>query len=281
MVSRTWLCANRKESIMTFKDQVILITGGGKGIGRATALQLAKQGAKLVITGRTEKDLIQTSQAMIQSGYVCLPIVGDVTMVEDCKRIMDETIKVYQRLDVLINNAGLSMRGLFEQTSLEVFHQVVAINFLGAVNMTKFALPFIKKNQGSIVFISSLSGLKGLPMIAPYSSAKMALTGFSESLRAELANDHVHVGNVFVGFTENDANKKILDGQGKLMAIQRPKNNASQNDVACAIQVMLQRRQSVKILTPLGKLASFAYRMFPRLTGWLIVKFALKSNMYR
>lgn len=266
---------------MNIKDRVVFITGGSKGIGRATAIKFSRQGAKIVLCGRTASDVLAAEKMILDEGGEVLALVGDVTRIEDCQSMVKATIDRYHRLDILINNAGKSMRGLFEHTSLDVCHQIIAINFSGSVNMTHVALPYLKAQRGSLVFISSLSGLKGLPMIAPYSSAKMALTGFSESLRAEISHKDLHIGIIYVGFTENDEGKTILDSQGNAIAIQRQKNFSTQDQVAKAILTNVQYRRKVQVLTPLGHLMSFFYRFFPKLSSRLIEKYAMKSKMYR
>jgi NAD(P)-dependent dehydrogenase (short-subunit alcohol dehydrogenase family) len=263
------------------QNKVVLITGGGKGIGRATAIAFVRAGAKVAICGRQKADLDQTQAYLENIGGDCFAIPGDVTKIDECQRIISQVVAHYGRLDILINNAGMSMRGSFQTTQLEVFHQIMAVNFSGAVNMTHIALPYLLKHQGSVVFVSSISGLRGLPNLAPYSSGKMALTALSESLRAETRSQHLHVGIVYVGFTENDQKKTILDGQGNPIKILRPKHHATQAQVGRAILTMTHKRQKIKVLTPLGHLAGWAFRYFPRLSGYLLETFATKSRMYR
>ena len=258
--------------------KVVIITGGGKGIGRETAKLLARQGAHVIITGRSEQELRDTSSFINEQIGPCEYYVGDVTKIDDCRRIVENVISQHEHLDILINNAGMSMRGLFEETDLELFHRIMDINFCGAVNMTKFALPYLQESRGNVIFISSLSGLKGIPGIAPYGTAKMALTGFSESLRAELRPHHVHVGIVYVGFTENDPTKKIYDAAGNLIPLRRDKNNDTQEGVATSVLQMIIKRKTSMILTFQGKVAAWMYRLFPRLSGYLLGKFALKDG---
>lgn len=264
-----------------FTDKVIIITGGSKGIGRETAKLLASKKAKIIITGRREKELQETS-ALIKNQYGhCEYFVGDVAIIDDCRRIIDAIINKYGRIDALINNAGMSMRGLFEETELDLFHKIIAINFSGAVNMTKFALPKLIESKGSIIFISSLSGLKGIPGIAPYGTAKMALTGFSESLRAELHHHNVHVGIVYVGFTENDPDKTIYAASGESIPLHRDKNSDTQQGVARSILKSLMHRKNTMYLTTAGKFVNVFYRLFPRLSGYLLGKFAMKNTRYK
>lgn len=264
-----------------FENQVVLITGGSKGIGRETAKMFAMQQAQVIITGRRIDELEKTS-ALINSEYgKCDYFQGDVTNVSDCQRIIGAVLDKYHRIDCLINNAGMSMRGLFETTTLDLFHKIMDINFTGAVNMTKLALDSIIEHQGSIVFVSSLSGLKGIPGIAPYCTAKIALTGLSESLRAELHRHHVHVGIVYVGFTENDQDKTIYSATGERIPLHRPKNNDTQQGVAKSVVKMVRKRKSMMYLTCLGKMTHIVYRFFPRLSNYLLRKMALKSEMYK
>lgn len=267
--------------MINMKDKVVIITGGSKGIGRETARIFASQQAQVIITGRTETDLEKTSSLIRSEGGNCDYFQGDVSVTPDCERIVREVIAKYHRIDVLINNAGMSMRGVFADTTLELFHKVLDINLGGAVNMTKFALPALLESKGSVVFISSLSGLKGIPGIAPYATAKMALTGFSEALRGEVHQHHVHVGIVYVGFTENDPDKKIYSSTGELIPLHRDKNNDTQKGVAKSIYRMVEKRKSIMYLTFLGKITKLLYQFFPRLSDYILRKFSMKSEMYK
>ena len=263
-----------------YVNQIVIITGGGKGIGRETAKLFALQKAQVIITGRGEAALKETTSLINAQGGRCEYFVGDVTSEDDCRRIITAVFEKHQRIDILINNAGMSMRGLFEDTDLALFHKIIAINFSGAVNMTKLALPKIIESQGSILFVSSLSGLKGLPGIAPYATAKMALTGFSESLRAEVHRHHVHVGIIYVGFTENDENKQIYSAKGELIPLKRAKNSDTQKGVAKKIFLAIKKHRKVMYLTAAGKIANLMYRIFPRLSSYLIRKYAMKNKGY-
>ena len=266
--------------MINLKDKVVIITGGSKGIGRETAKLFAKEGAKVIITGRSLEPLKKTC-ALINTFGSCDYHQGDVINIEDSTRIVQAVYEKYHHIDVLINNAGMSMRGLFEETTLDLFHKIIDINFSGAVDMTKLVLPFIIESKGSILFISSLSGLKGIPGIAPYGTAKMALTGFSESLRAEIDHYGVHVGIIYVGFTENDPDKTYYSSLGDRLPLKRPKNNDTQESVAKHVLKAVKKRKHVMYLTGLGKVTQVFYRFFPRLSGYILRKFARKSKGYK
>jgi NAD(P)-dependent dehydrogenase (short-subunit alcohol dehydrogenase family) len=259
--------------------KTVMVTGGGKGIGREIARLFGSKGCNVVISGRDQQALDQTAVEFSQEQIAVLHLVGDVTSVEDCRQVVEETLAHFGRLDILINNAGMTMRGLFERTDLKVFHKIMDINFGGAATMTWFALPHIKKQEGSVLFISSIAGLKGLPGAAPYCASKMALRSFSESLRCELMGQ-VHIGILYVGFAENDPNKMMYNARGELVQLKRDKYSASQLDVARAVLMAVHRRRRQVVMTPLGKIAGFLYTFFPAVSEYLIARFAVNSSMY-
>jgi len=262
-----------------FLGKTAIITGGSKGIGRETARLLGRAGCRVVISGRDEAALKHSADAFKSDGIDVLAVKSDVTVRDDCQELVDQAVAKYGGVDILINNAGKSMRGFFEDTTLDLFQKVMDINFTGAVTMTKFALPYLRKAKGSIVFISSGAGLKGLPAGAPYSASKMALKSFSESLRSELKGE-VHVGILYAGFTENDPGKSKFNGQGELIPANREKFGSTQVEVAEAVMQMLQRRKRQTIMTLTGKLASFAYIVFPALSEKLIIWYSRRTNMF-
>ncbi len=218
-----------------------------------------------------------TVRAIEASGQKAAYYTGDVTDPQDCDRIIRSVTEQFGRLDILVNNAGMSMRGLFQDTSLELFRKIVDINLMGAVNMSKCALEQIIRAKGSILFVSSLSGLKGLPGIAPYSTAKMALTGFSDALRCELNQYGVHIGIVYVGFTQNDSGKKVFTGDGQLVDIARKANHATQSDVARSILKCLDKRRDSLVLTCLGRWTKLMVQFLPGLSNKILKKHAVRK----
>src|SRR6185437_2793535 len=140
------------------KDKVVIITGGSSGIGKACAEVFGREGAKVVITGRNEQTLIQEAVLLKQAGIEVLPIVADVSIEKDNEKVVSETVSKYGKIDVLINNAGISMHAMFEELDLNVIKKVMDINFYGTVYATKYALPYLLKTKGSIVAVSSIAG---------------------------------------------------------------------------------------------------------------------------
>jgi NAD(P)-dependent dehydrogenase (short-subunit alcohol dehydrogenase family) len=190
------------------KDKVVIITGGTSGIGRALAFEFGTKGSRVVITGRNADALRETSDALRSRNVDVLGVVADVTDPVDNQRMVEETINAFGRIDILINNAGISMRAVFEDVDIDVIRKVMDINFYGAVYATKYCLPHIILNHGSIIGISSIAGFRGLPARTGYSASKFALNGFLESLRTELLNTGVHVLTACPGFTASNIRKR-------------------------------------------------------------------------
>ncbi len=175
------------------KDKVVLITGGTSGIGRATALAFGQAGAQVAVTGRDEARLRDIAEELTRLGVRHVVIRADVGVEADSRRAVEETVAAFGRLDILINNAGISMRALFRDADLDVIQRLMQTNFFGTVYTTKFALPHVTQAKGSIVGISSIAGYRGLPGRTGYSASKFAMHGFLEALRTELLPQQVHV----------------------------------------------------------------------------------------
>lgn len=253
------------------KSKVALVTGSSKGIGKAIALELLKAGAKVVINGRDAAAVNATTEEFLQIGYPVLAIPADVSSIAGCRELVRKTVEGFGRIDLLINNAGGGFRGAFEDTSSDVFRQVVDSNLMSAAYLTRAAIGEIKKNKGSIVFISSLSGLRGMPINAPYSVAKMGLTALAQALKLELAGTGVHIGIVMVGFTDFDENKRVVTADGSLIPIRR-KSHHTREQVAKIVLKVIRKRRFMVILTPLGKAMAILQRICPALVEWIIRK---------
>ncbi len=198
-----------------FRDKVALITGGSSGIGRATALRLASYGAKVAVAARNAAALEQVAKEAAELGTEALTIPTDVTVAEQCRQAVEKTAAHFGRLDILICSAGQSMRGYFCGSDLEALERVMRVNFFGTLYTTHFALPHVKQTRGSLVALSSLTGLRGIPSYALYGASKFAIQGLYDSLRLELRPDGVHVGVVAPGFVDTPLRERVLrpDGQ--------------------------------------------------------------------
>ncbi len=195
---------------------MVVITGGSSGIGKALAQCFGRRGSQVLITGRNATDL-QTTVAELQAeGITIHGFTGDVSLEVDNERMAAEAIARYGRIDILINNAGITMRALFQDVDMSVIRKVMDINFFGALYATRACLPQIIANRGSVIGISSIAGYRGLPARAGYSSSKFALNGFLEVLRTELMKTGVHVLTACPGFTTSNIRKRSLTKDGSL-----------------------------------------------------------------
>ncbi|MCS6794736.1 MAG: SDR family oxidoreductase [Raineya sp.] len=262
------------------QNKVVVITGGSSGIGRACAEIFGKAGAKIVITGRNEQNLQEVSLQLNQLGITCLPIIADVSNENDCANVISDTIHHFGKIDVLINNAGISMRALFEECSLSVIRKVMETNFFGTVYMTKYALPHIIQTQGSVVGISSIAGYRGLPARTGYSASKFAMNGFLEALRTELLPKKVHVLIAAPGFTASNIRKTALAKDGTIQGESPRDENKmmSAEKVAQYILKAVQQRKSELILTSQGKITVWLNKWLPK--NWIdkLVFNALKKE---
>ena len=257
----------------SFNDKVVIITGSNLGIGKATAIALAKEGAKVVLNARSLDRLEMIKKQIEVSGAQVLAIQGDVTNYEQCKNLIAKTLNKFHRIDVLINNAGTSSRGTFMDLDVEVFRKIMDVNFQGAVNATKAALPALIESRGRIMFISSVAGIRGLQNISPYSAAKMALTGLAESLKIELHGTGVSVGITYVGITRNEPEKRILGSDGSLISLNdRNKNAQTTEQVAKAILRNITGRKFKSVLTTLGKINHITNILFPRIIDRILIR---------
>ncbi len=179
--------------------KVIIITGASKGIGKAIALKLYKNHS-LTLFARSKDKLNELSQLITEQGGKCITIAGDVTNEKDVARAINETVKNFGSIDVLINNAGIGLYKRVDEFSKEEFQEVLDINVLGPFLMTKYAVPhMISNKQGQIINISSVAGLNGFKQGSAYSASKFALNGFTESIREDLKDYGIAVTAVCPG----------------------------------------------------------------------------------
>jgi NAD(P)-dependent dehydrogenase (short-subunit alcohol dehydrogenase family) len=196
-------------------DKVVLITGASSGIGRATALRLARHGARVVLAARSADALEAVAREAAGLGAQALAVPTDVTEPEQCRRAVGAAVERFGGLDVLLCSAGVSMRCSFEETELSAAERVMRVNFFGTLHATHFALPHVKVARGSLVAVSSLVGKRGTPTYSIYGASKFAVQGLYESLRLELAPDGVHVGVVSPGHVDTPLRERVLGPDGR------------------------------------------------------------------
>ena len=250
-----------------FKDKVIIITGASSGIGLATARLFAGMGAKLSLAARSIDRLESLASELTDDRSRILCIKTDVSVEEDCRRLIEETVRRFGKIDILINNAGISMRAPFLDVNLEVIKKLMNVNFWGTVYCSKYALPEILKTKGSIAGIISTAGYVAIPGRTGYVTSKYAIRGFLETLRIEHLNDGINILVFAPGYTASNVRNAALlaDGspqgyspkdEGKLMSAEK---------VAEKLAYGLYRRKKEMILTALGYWDIWLYRRFPRL----------------
>jgi len=248
------------------KNTVVVITGASSGIGKALAYKFAKKGAKVVMGARNYAALIGIADDIIADGGVAISVEMDVTIEADCKRLIDEAIANFDKIDVLINNAGISMRAIFENTDIEVIKRLMDVNFWGTVYCTKYALPHLLDQKGSVVGVSSIAGLKGLPARTGYSASKFAMKGFLEALRVENLKKGIHVLMAYPGFTATNIRAVSLNSDGTEQGVS-PRDEEkmmSAEEVAQHIYIAVKKRKDKIVLTRQGKLLLFLNAFMPK-----------------
>ncbi|MFM7852953.1 MAG: SDR family oxidoreductase [Flammeovirgaceae bacterium] len=254
------------------KDKVVIITGGSSGIGKALADEFSRKGSKVLITGRNIGDLQQVQNELRAKGQEITCCQADVSVESDNQKMVDQAVRIFGKVDILINNAGISMRALFEDFSLEAFKKVMDINFYGTVYATRYALPHILQTKGSVVGISSINGKRSTPARSAYSASKFAMEGFLETLRTEVMKRGVHVLVVSPGFTASNIRKRSLTKDGTPQGDSPRKENEMMTAEEVAQQVyqaVVARKRDV-ILTTKGKLAIWINKWWPSLADKLV-----------
>ncbi len=261
-----------------FQNKVVAVTGGTDGIGKALVQQLLHRGAKVATCARNY-DKIYQLQSSSQSSQL-FAMTADVSKENDCKNFIAQTVESFGSLDILINNAGISMRALFEELELETLHKVMDINFWGTVYCTKFALPYIKKNKGTIVGVSSVAGFRGLPGRTGYNASKFAVQGFLESLRTELLDTDVNVMWVCPGFTASNIRNAALTKDGSQQGFTPLDENKLMSAEKCATLTIdaIEKKERTVIFSLEDKRTILMNRFFPKLTDKLVHKFFFKNG---
>jgi short-subunit dehydrogenase len=261
----------------SLKDKVVVITGASSGIGKVLAEIAIQGGAKVAVCARNMgklQEIFSNSPA-----DKILLVQADVSKKEDCKNFIDQVVNRWHQVDILINNAGITMRALFEDADLSVIEELMNINFWGTVYCTKFALPWLMKSKGVVTGISSIAGYRGLPARTGYSASKFAMQGFLEALRTELLQTGVHVMWVSPGFTSSNIRNVARSADGNVQGetpLDEGKLMSAETCAEIIYDAILKRKRTV-VMTGQGKLTVWMNKLFAGLADKLVYKHFLKE----
>jgi len=251
-----------------FSNKVVIITGASEGIGRALALELARQGAKLAISARNKDRLEELASECQGLGAETLVLPADVTIESECRQMVETTAHHWGRIDILVANAGRTMWAKLEELEdSSVLESIMAVNYFGAVYCTRAALPWLLESRGRIVAVASIAGLTGVPARSGYCATKHAMVGFFDSLRIELADRGVTVTVVAPDFVVSEIHRRALDGHGTPLGetpMQEDKIMTAE-DCARMMATSIARRQRLLITSRRGKLGRWLKLVWPGL----------------
>lgn len=263
-----------------FDDKVVIITGASSGIGKALVYEFAGRGAAVAAAARSTEKLRSLEEELRQSGKNILTVTTDVSNESDCNNLIEKTIEKFGKIDVLINNAGISMRALFDELDTSVIRKLMDVNFWGTVYCSKSAIPYLLESKGSLVGVSSIAGYKGLPGRTGYSASKFAMQGLLEVIRIENLKKGLHVLVACPGFTASNIRKTALAANGTIQE-ESPRNEQKMmtaEEVAVHIANAVARRKRTLILTSQGKLTVLLNKFFPALVDKLVYNNMAKES---
>ncbi len=228
-------------------NKVVVVTGGTRGIGKQIALTFAKEGYDIAINYRNLNDELEKLKNEIEENNVkCLLVQGDVSSFEDCERFVKEIIEYYGKIDVLINNAGITKDTLLMRMKKEEFESVIDVNLIGTFNVTKNVINhMIKARAGKIINISSVVGISGNAGQTNYSASKAGIIGFTKSLAKEVASRNINVNAVAPGFIQTDMTSVLKEEIKENIAKQIPQGRLGEaKDVANVVKFLASEDSS-------------------------------------
>ena len=276
---KKWLILVEIFSKKNMKNKVVIISGASSGIGKALAEEFSKRGSKVVMAARNLDKLNEIASILKQNNQHILTVKTDVSKEDQCKRLVEKTIETFGQIDILINNAGISMRALFEELDLKVIKDLMDVNFWGTIYCTKYALPYLLKSHGSVVGVSSIGGYKGLPGRTGYSASKFAIHGFLEVLRIENLKKNLHVMIACPGFTSSNIRNTALGKDGNQQG-ESPRDESkmmSAEKVAVYIANAIKKRKRSLILTNQGKMTVLLNKFIPYYLDKMVYKHMAKE----
>jgi short-subunit dehydrogenase len=266
---------------MAFTDQVIVITGASEGIGAELARQLSAEKPYLVLAARSAERLESVAADCRARGARTLVQATDVTDDAQCRVLIERAVDAFGRLDVLVNNAGVSMHAWFEDTTdFSTYERLLRVNFLSCVALTRFALPHLKKSRGLIVGVSSMAGKTGVPARTAYCASKFALGGFFEALRIELENSGVAVTMIFPGVVATEIRRHGLNAEGTTAGVSGLSEEDAMTVEECARQMIgaMRTRRRELVMTGRGRIGMWLKLLAPQMVDRMALAALHKSH---
>lgn len=260
---------------MDWRGVSVLITGASSGIGEATAYELAARGARLILVARRKHELERVAKTIAAaSGAECHCIAADVTEHADRLRVRDYVTKHLGSLNMLVNNAGITAHGRFDETRLPVLRKIMEINFFASVELTSELIPLIKKAAGPrrILLVSTPSGLYGVPGRFAYSASKAAGHVVMDVLRVELRDENIHTVIFCPGYVRTNLRTSGLAADGGVLADEQASGARTPEEIAVKLRKALEGRQRVVVTNGLGRIVYWLRTLAPGLLEWLMAK---------
>lgn len=253
----------------------IILTGASEGIGRALALSLAAAKARIVLAARDASRLESLARECRAAGGEAHAVPTDVANAQDCEWLIAESMRALGGIDVLVNNAGITMWSRFDALAdLEVFERLLEINYLAPVRLTWLALPHLKESKGLMVAVASLAGLTGVPERTAYAGSKHALVGFCDSLRIELAGSGVDVCVVAPDFVVTETHKRAMGPDGQPLGESPMQQTKIMTAADCAVRIIrgIEKRERLVLMSARGRLGRWLKLVAPSMIDRIAAK---------
>ena len=251
-----------------FAEKVIIVTGASEGIGRALCLALADQKPKLVLAARNRDRLNQLKEEVESKGAKALVVPTDVSEEAVCRKLIEQTVSDWGRVDALVNNAGRTMWTTLEDLEdTSIIEQIMRINYFSAAYCTYYALPHLKETRGRIVAVSSIAGLNGVPTRTAYSASKHAMFGFFDSLRIELMDSGVTVTMIAPDFVLSEMHRRAFSKDGNPLGKSPMQEEKIMTAEQCAARIVaaMENRSRLEVLSTRGKAGRWVKMIAPGL----------------